>query len=147
MATTFNGTKLTSPTDRAAGPGDAGSVKCLAFYYDILAALVINDLIRSPELPSGATVLDVTLTTVDLDTNGAPAVTIDVGYGDDPDYFIAASTVGQAGGVARKSALTAKPLVLTAADTIDILIKAAPATSVTTGRISMEVYYLPPNAG
>ncbi|MNR50356.1 hypothetical protein D3C85_1698620 [compost metagenome] len=80
----------------------------------------------------------------DLDT--ATGITLDVGYGTDPDYFIAASTVGQTGGVARASAVTALPLTLTTNDTIDVLVKAAPTTGTTAFTVTITVFFLPVNA-
>ncbi|WP_439684859.1 hypothetical protein MNJPNG_04960 [Cupriavidus oxalaticus] len=145
MATTFNSTN-TGAANAVPGIGDGHGLKAVVGVYTLAAALVINDVIQSPTVPKGATVLDVMVVTTDLDTNGAPTITLDVGYGTDPDYFVAASTIGQTGGVVRASAATAKPLTLTENDTIDVLVKAAPATGATSGTISIVVTFLPPNA-
>lgn len=147
MATTFNATKGFGPPLAIAGAsGDGQAPKIMLCTYAVLAALVINDVIQSPPLPKGAVVFDVMIIVSDLDTNGAPAITLDVGYGTDPDYFIAASTIGQTGGVARTSAVTAAtPLVLTQNDTIDVLVKAAPATGVA-GTITMAIQYVMQNS-
>ncbi|MBC8642127.1 hypothetical protein IAG25_35570 [Caballeronia sp. EK] len=146
MATTYQMQPIPGRAGGKVGPGDAKGLKCAVFTYALAGALVINDMLQSPMFDEGTTIVDVTVVTPDLDSSGSPAVTLDVGYGVDPDYFIAASTVGQAGGVARASAATALPLTLTADDTIDIVVKAAPATSATSGTISLAVYFLPPNA-
>lgn len=140
--TTFNGTKLAGPLAAMAGVGDGQSMKAMAFSYTWSAAFLINDVIQSPLIQKGSVVLDVMICT---DTMGAAAVTLDVGYGVTTGYFIAASTIGVAGGVARASATTAKPLLLTTNDTIDILIKAAPTTPTTSGTISCVVFYMPAN--
>ena len=71
---------------------------------------------------------------------------LDVGTGDDVQHFIAASTVAQAGGVARASAATAQPLTLTQDDTVDVNVRAAPATGAVTGTVTLHVFFLPPNA-
>lgn len=145
MATTFVSTN-TGAANAVPGIGDGHQIKAVAGVYTLAAALVINDVIQSPTIPKGATILDVLVVTTDLDTNGTPLITLDVGYGDDPDYFVAASTTGQTGGVIRSSAVTAKPLTLTVNDTIDVLVKAAPATGATSGTISIVVLFLAPNA-
>lgn len=142
---TFNATN-TGAANAVPGIGDGHGVKAVVGIFTLTAALALNDLILSPIVPKGATVFDVIVAVTDLDTGGSPSITLDVGYGADPDYFIAASTVGQAGGVARASAATAKPLVLDANDTIDVLVKAAPATGATSGTVSITVLFLPPNA-
>lgn len=144
---TFNATKVSSNALLAMpGVGDGQSAKVVAASYSLAAALALNDVIQSPLIQSGSVVVDVMVVVSDLDTGGSPAITLDVGYGDDPDYFIAASTVGQAGGVARASAVTAQPLVLATNDTIDVLVKAAPATGATTGTVTIIVTFLPRNA-
>lgn len=140
--------QMTNPQGRTATPpgvGDGKSLKCVTASYSLAAALALNDVLQSPLIQSGSTVIDVMVVVSDLDTGGSPSITLDVGYGDDPDYFIAASTVGQAGGVARASAATAQPLTLAKNDTIDITVKAAPATGATTGTITLSVFLLPRN--
>ncbi len=132
-------------TSTPPGVGDGKSLKCVTASYSLTAALALNDVLQSPQIQAGSTVVDVMVVVSDLDTGGSPAITLDVGYGDDPDYFIAASTVGQAGGVARASAITAQPLTLAKNDTIDVLVKAAPATGATTGTITLSVFLLPRN--
>lgn len=145
MATTFNSTN-TGAANAVPGIGDGHQIKAVCGVFSLAAALVINDVIQSPVIPKGATILDVTVVTTDLDTNGTPLITLDVGYGVDPDYFVAASTTGQTGGVIRPTAATAVPLTLTTNDTIDVLVKAAPATGATTGTIAISVFFLAPNA-
>lgn len=142
---TFKSTN-TGAANAVPGIGDGHGIKAVSGVYSLAAALALNDVIQSPIIGAGSTVLDVIVVVTDLDTNGTPTITLDVGYGDDPDYFIAASTVGQAGGVARASAVTAKPLLLTANDTIDVLVKAGPATGATTGTVSITVIFFPANA-
>lgn len=141
---TFNATKSFGSPLAIAGIGDGQSPNVMVCEYAWTANLALNDLIQSPPLPKGAVVYDVMICTSDMDT--ATSVTLDVGYGTDPDYFIAASTIGQTGGVARAAAVTAKPLTLAVNDTIDILVKAAPGTPVSTGTISLVVHYVMSNA-
>ncbi|KUZ35271.1 hypothetical protein [Burkholderia territorii] len=128
------------------GVGDAKSLKCATAQLSLTAALALNDVLQGPALQKGSTIVDVMLVTSDLDTNGAPTITLDVGTGDEPQRFIAASTVGQAGGVARASAVTAQPKTLTQDDTVDVVVHAAPATGAATGTVTLHVFFLPPNA-
>jgi hypothetical protein len=146
MATTFQATKVSSGTEQMPGIGDGQSLKCVASSHTVTAgaALVINDVIQSALIQSGSVIVDVTVVVSDLDT--ATSITLDVGYGVDPDYFVAASTVGQTGGVIRANAVTARPLTLTTNDTVDVLVKAAPGTGATTFTIDIIVYFLPRNA-
>lgn len=105
-------------------------------YWDLTAAIVINDVFEMVMVPKGATVFDATMAYPALDSS--TGVTVDLGYGTDPDYWVAASTVGRsaAGGIVRAVAATAVPLDFTAADTVDILIHAAASgTATSTGRI------------
>lgn len=143
MATTFTSTKAFGAPYAVSGTGDGQTAKSMTCTYTWSAAFVINDLIQSPVLPKGAVVTDVMLCTASM---GAAAVTLDIGYGGDPDYFVAASTIGVAGGVVRATASTATPLTLAANDTIDVLVKAAPTTPTTSGTLSLTISYLAPNA-
>jgi hypothetical protein len=105
--------------------------------------LELDDIVQMVKVPAGATVYDVILVSTDVDTNGSPAVKFDVGDGSDDDYYIAASTVGQAGGVARSAALTAKPKTYTVDDTIDLHVDTAAATAAA-GTVSLTVIYSTP---
>lgn len=144
MATTFQATKVSSATDQMAGIGDGQALKCVSSTYTGTAALVINDVIQGALIQKGSTIVDVMVVVSDLDTS--TGITLDVGYGTDPDYFIAASTIGQTGGVARASAATALPLTLTTNDTVDVLVKAAPTTGTTAFTVTITVFFLPVNA-
>ena len=104
------------------------------------AELQLNDVIQMVKVPKGATVLDVILVSTDIDTNGSPAVVLAVGDGDDNDYYVTGSTIGQAGGIVRSNALTAKPKTYTADDTIDVTVTTAAATAAT-GTISLTVLF------
>jgi hypothetical protein len=141
---TFNMTRITGANARQ-GAGTSGALNCLAATITTTSALALNDVIQSPQLPVGAVVVDVLLQTTDLDTNGTPLISLDVGYGGDVDYFIALSQIGRTAGVARAAAVTAAPLTLAANDTIDILVSAAPATGVA-GTLNLVVYYIAPYA-
>jgi hypothetical protein len=140
--TIFNTTKSTSGPYAMPGVGDGQSGKIMAATYTWATALLINDVIQSPLIQKGSVIVDVMVVT---DSMGSGAVTLDVGYGGDPDYFAAASTTGVAGGVIRASAITAKPLTLLTNDTVDVTIKVAPTGAVAAGTISITVFFLPMN--
>ena len=140
MATAYT---LIDEFTRVPTPHRAGEVTTVRAEFALSAALVINDTIDAVVVPAGHVVTDMVLTTDDLDTNGAPAVTLDVGIkGGDTDQFFAASTVAQAGGVVRPTVKTAFRDVATTSDrVVQILVKAAPATSATEGAITLLVSY------
>jgi hypothetical protein len=108
----------------------AAEVCAVRYVHTLLTGQnVTGRIIEMGPLPAGCVVVDMILDADDLDTDGSPAVTIDVGlmsgsFGDpDPDgartlgtEFFAASTVGQAGGLVRP---TAKGAVRTTKSDVD----------------------------
>jgi hypothetical protein len=109
--------------------------------YTVAAALVLNDVIQMVKIPAGAKIVDLTLSCTDLDTNGTPAIVLDVGDGSDTDRFIDGSTIGQAGGIARLDQHGGHGYAYSAEDTIDVLVQVAPATGATSGTITLTVKY------
>tara|TARA_Y100000310_G_C20547182_1_gene746168 strand:- start:267 stop:668 length:402 start_codon:yes stop_codon:yes gene_type:complete len=87
---------------------------------------VVNDVVEMLPVFAGETVLSVELRSDDLDTNGTPLITLDVGDGADVDRYIDGSTIAQGGGYAK--ATLGIPYTYSVADTVDILVAAAPAT-------------------
>lgn len=135
MASTFVGTKAqtTAPTREGNGLISVTST------YALAAALVVNDVIQMVKVPKYARVVEIILSTPDLDTG--TAITLDVGDGDDTDRYIVSSTVGQAGGVVRLGTNGGNGYQYTAADTIDILVSTGPTTGATSGTITLTVIY------
>lgn len=142
MATNFPMLKTTGPLNAMAGVGDGQTCKVMICEFSWTAALVINDKFLSPLIQKGSVISDVVVFT---DSMGAAAVTLDVGDDGDPDRYIAASTIGVAGGVARASAATARPQLLTVNDTVDVIVKVAPTTPTTSGKLYLVIYYTPLN--
>lgn len=145
MATTFTASKVA--TSVPAKEEHQGLVQVTAT-YEIAAALVVNDVIQMVKVPIGARIVTISLAADDLDSGATPLITLDVGDGGDTDRFIAASTIAQAGGIARigdnitgAAAADCLGYVYTADDTIDVLVHAAPATGATSGTITMVVTY------
>jgi len=110
--------------------------------YTVTAALVVNDVIQMVKVPSGAIITGVTIGATDLDTNGAPAIVLDVGDGDDTARFIDGATVGQGGGSSDTLAVAGFGYTYSADDTIDVIVQVAPATGATSGTISLRVAYV-----
>lgn len=145
MASTFTTAKVAATIPAKATPQN---VLAVSAKYTLAAALVINDVIQMLTVPKGAQILSLTLTSDDLDSNGTPLITLSVGDGALVDRFIKASTVAQAGGVARLGdGLTVSLLSgangyqYTVEDTIDVKVIAAPATGATAGDITLTVLY------
>jgi hypothetical protein len=130
-------------TAPAKGEGMSGNCKVVVAEYEITAALALNDVVQMVKVPAGAIVSNVVLATDDLDTNGTPAIVLDVGDGGDTDRYIDGSTVGQAGGITDSSNLAIDGIGYTYSveDTIDVLVQVAPATGATSGTIKLIVYY------
>jgi hypothetical protein len=121
----------------------AAGIPLVAFgTYTLTAALAINDVIQMVKVPAGAKIVGITLATTDLDTGGSPTITLDVGDDGDADRFVAASTIGQAGGATNDILFSGYGYAYTAENTVDVLVKAAPATGATSGTIELAVTYI-----
>jgi hypothetical protein len=150
MATTFNSGAI--DRNSAFKPFPSGNVGIRTAEYAIGAALVINDVVQMCNVFAGETVLGVTITSTDLDTGGSPALVLDVGYGGasagTADDMINGSLIGRAGGASSSFAVgdattgdgAVAPKTFAADETIDIHVKAAPATGATTGTLTMTLY-------
>ena len=108
-------------------------------------AFAVNDVVQLVDVFAGECLHAVILETTDIDTNGSPAIVLDLGYGNSDtetvstsDDIIDGSTIGQAGGIALANAwgadedggtaFAAGPLEFTSDDTIDLHVQVAPAT-------------------
>jgi hypothetical protein len=138
---TFNSNTFT--VQPVIAPRNAGETITVFAEYSLTAALALNDVIQMLKVPAGCAIVDAVLVADDLDTGGAPAITLDVGIaGADTDQLFAASTVAQAGGVVRPTIATAFRDAATAADrTVQVLVKAGPATGAASGKIGLSVSY------
>jgi hypothetical protein len=135
MATTFTSDKADSTVQARSGL----DLTVVYAEYEISAALVINDVIEMVKVPAGAVINNVILATDDLDS-GTDLV-LDVGDGTTRDRFIDGTTIGQTGGVATLNEVDGLNYKYTAADTIDVLVQAAPGTGETSGTIRLTVFY------
>ena len=122
-----------SATDYATKPvnthGPAASVKALYAEISVTAALTTSDAFNFGVLPANARVIGGFLEATDMDTNGSPTLTINVGDSGDADRFFAASTVGQAGTASTALAVTGLGHKFTSETTIT----GAPAANAATG--------------
>lgn len=112
--------------------------------YVTTANLAAGDIIDLGPLPAGLSILDTMIITDDLDTNSTPTITLSVGLlnsgktdlnGGTNETFIAASNVGQTGGIAR--ATTAASYLLGAAATerrLGVKVVAGAATGAGAGK-------------
>lgn len=110
--------------------------------YTVAAALVINDIVFIAKLPARHVIVDFLLDVTDLDTNGTPLASIDVGvYSlaevvEDVDALIDGSTIARTGGVARMGVPEGRRLAPSDVDRlIGVKFVAAPATSAVAGTI------------
>lgn len=113
--------------------------------------LAVGDIIDLGPLPANYTVMDIMIDCDDLDSNVSPALAFDVGImsgtpGDTVTArtcgaeFFAASTVAQAGGIARTTLKTAFRVAPTGADrSIGLKITTAAATQPATGKLAVNV--------
>ncbi len=122
--------------------------------FNLSGALGLNNVIEMIVVPAGHKIVDVILDVSDLDTGGTPTITLSVGTMAGTPYdstfasrsvtenIIAASTIGQTGGVARASVTGFTRIATQDIDrSVGVLIKAAPQTGATTGTVSLTVFY------
>lgn len=64
----------------------------------ISSAAASNDIAQFFTVPANATITGIFLSCTDIDTNGTPTVSIDVGDAGSTNRLIASSNIGQAGG-------------------------------------------------
>lgn len=153
MATTYTSTYAKGPeatTKTPAYPNKfpaLAGVGCVAYgEYTLTSAAelgTINNVIEMVRVPAGARIIGMHGYLPDND--GGASFTLDVGDGSDTDRFIAASTVGQAAGwfSTVNMASTGVGYKYTAADTIDLLVHAAPASAAaTSGTVYLWVHYI-----
>lgn len=106
--------------------GGIGNYK--TFSIAIPSTLTSGDVFQLVRVPKAATILDVYVQIPDVDSGSG--ITLDLGYGDNTNYFAAASTTGRTGGVITPSSVEAAPLTIGAEDTVDLVVNAAPSTGV-----------------
>lgn len=134
-------------------PANAGEIVSYRAAIDLATGdLTLNNIIEMGPLPAGCDAVDVILDSDDLDTDGTPAITIDVGimsgsFGVNDGgrtcgaEFFSASTVAQAGGVARPTLKTAFRIARSDVDRgIGVKISAIPDAA-QAGKVGLTVLY------
>jgi hypothetical protein len=123
--------------------------------YTTVAGLTANDVIEMAILPAGYVPLEAKLVCDDIDSGGTPTLTLDIGVVSGVAGFfdnartcgneaVAASTVGQAGGVVIDSKAAFGLLAVSDADRgIGVKLAAAAATLVVGARIRLTVMARP----
>lgn len=147
------------PLAEVSGPAHMGAaaneVACIRAKITLPADHELNDTYDLVKLPAECRVVDAVMVCGDLDANGAPAITLDVGVIDtvqdpsdttDTDAFFAAVTTGQAGGVVRATLATAFNVATRSYDrTVRLLVKVAAATP-QAGNVELLLYVSPKQA-
>lgn len=148
-------TEVATGQDTQPSPDQAGDVfSYRASITFTTAQLVLNQIIEMLAIPAGCTLVDAILDTDQLDSGGAPTLTLDVGlmsgtFGDpDPNgvrtidaSILSAVTTGQAGGVVRPTLKTAFREPVSTADVgVGVKIHAAPETAAA-GTLGLTLLY------
>ena len=138
---TYNSTNYANRTSTGASPSISGCV--MSAYADVTcsSAPSTSDTINFFYLPAGARVLQATLESTDMDTNGSPTLTLNVGDSGDADRLFAASTVGQAGTASTAVAVTGQGYKYTSKTLITGVANANAATGAA-GTVSLSVLYV-----
>ncbi len=113
----------------------------MGFYWEVsITANAANlDAFNFGVVPKGFRVMGATFEATDIDTNGSPTVTINVGDAGDADRLFAAVTVGQAGTLTSALATTGHGYLYTDDTLITGAIPTGPATG-TTGTLYLSVW-------
>ena len=121
--------------------GLGNNVKCLQADVVCAAAPSTSDTLNFGYIPAGARVVMAVLESTDMDTNGSPTLTLNVGDAGDADRFFAASTVGQAGTLSTAIATTGHGATFTAKTLITGVANANAATGAA-GTVSLSLFYV-----
>ena len=125
---TYSSTNFTDKKG-VAGSSTASEAKIFTYTVTPTAALTTADVFNFGFVPAGFRVALAVLESTDMDTNGSPTLTINVGDAGDADRIFAASTVGQAGTLSSALAVTGAAYQYTS----KTLITGAPAANAATG--------------
>lgn len=137
---TYNSTNFANKTGVSSG-GPAGNVLVAYAEVPTTAALTTADTLNFFYLPAGTRVLFSVLESTDIDTNGTPTITLNVGDAGSASRLFAASTVGQAGTAATQTAVGGLGYKYTS----KTLISAVPAANAATGAagtVGLTVFYV-----
>ena len=112
-----------------AAPTVGGQASTVYAEVALTTALLINDTIQMIPIPNGARVIEWQLGADDLDSNGAPLITLSLGDTGSAARYVSASTIAQTGAAPVNASLkTGFGNLYTADDMLTITVAAAPAT-------------------
>jgi len=124
-----------------AAHGPAGNVKVARATVTCTAAPSTSDTLNFFYLPKHARVLLAVLEASDMDTNGSPALTLNIGDSGSATRYFSASTVGQAGTLSTAIA-TAGASYLTADKTLITGVAANNAATGAAGTVDLTMFYV-----
>lgn len=128
----------------APGHGFGGNVKVSYGEIAFTGTITTADAATICNLPVGAVVLGAVIEADDLDTNGTPTITLNVGDVGSATRYFAAATVAQTGAAASASAATGLLYTVEAGNTAVRVAVAANAATSAAGNVRVAVqYYLP----
>lgn len=133
---TFYSDHVASGVQARAGTG----VNCVVATCAVPNTLAAADILEMVRIPVGATIIDVLLSSTDIETHGTPAILLEVGDDGDTDRFIAGSTAGQAGTITKISNIAGVGYKYTANNTIDVKV-ATVASTPAAGTVKLVVTY------
>ena len=130
-------------TNKAPFPshGIAGDVKVAYADVSCTAAPSTSDTINFFYLPANARIVMAVLESTDMDTNGSPTLTLNVGDSGSASRLFSASTVGQAGTLSTAIATAGQGYKTTAKTLITGTAQANAATGAA-GTVSLTVFYV-----
>lgn len=118
-------------------PASAAEVFEVTREIAVTTALAASDTVNFINKPEGYELVDATLYSDDLDSNGSPQISLNFGaIGVRANSIIAASNVGQAGGMARMSSMT-EARAGYGACSLGVTVAAAAATAITGSSVKL----------
>lgn len=146
-------TEIAKGSVTAVAPANAGELVSTRAEFTFTAGqLTLNQIVEMAPLPAGCDLVDAILDSDDLDDDGTPAITLDVGImsgdaGVDAndrtcgDEIFDGSTVAQAGGVVRPTAAKAFRIARSNVDRgIGLKVATAPDSAVA-GKVGLTIIY------
>ena len=129
-------------TNKAPFPshGIAGNLKVARASVSCTAAPSTSDTLNFFYLPKNARVHLAVLEATDMDTNGSPTITLNIGDSGDADRYFAASTVAQAGTLSTAIATTGGDYITTDKTLITGVANANAATGAA-GTVYLTMFY------
>lgn len=136
---TYTSQHITSGRSAPSPAGLGDRIVAIRGVVDCAAAPSTTDTMNFFDVPAGFRVVGGYLKSTDMDTNGAPTITLNIGDAGDADRLFAASTVAQAGTVTQTLAATGLDYLYTAKTRITGAANANAATGAA-GSVTLVLY-------